>query len=171
MEIDWLRTLYAYSRWANSRVLDTAASLSPTELTKPGGVGYGSLRDILVHIVAAQWVWLSRWQGVSPTALWNPADFADVAGIRARWQEVEEDTAAFLAGLDAGRLGAEVVYASTRGAPRRQPLWQLLLHQVNHATQHRSEAAYLLTQMGHSPGDLDLLAYLLQGGADGRPSA
>ncbi|MER3418993.1 MAG: hypothetical protein C4290_00025, partial [Chloroflexota bacterium] len=48
-------------------------------------------------------------------------------------------------------------------------LWQLLLHQANHATQHRSEVAYLLTQMGHSPGDLDLLAYLLQGGADGRP--
>jgi uncharacterized damage-inducible protein DinB len=36
----------------------------------------------------------------------------------------------------------------------------MLIHQVNHATQHRSEAALLLTQMGHSPGDLDLLVYM-----------
>ncbi|MER3418994.1 MAG: hypothetical protein C4290_00030, partial [Chloroflexota bacterium] len=112
MDLAWLRTLYAYTRWANDRVLDTAAPLSPTELSKPGGAGYGSVRDILVHIVAAQWVWLSRWQGVSPNALWDPADFPDLASIRARWREVEDETAAFLAGLDADRLGAEVVYAS-----------------------------------------------------------
>jgi uncharacterized damage-inducible protein DinB len=40
------------------------------------------------------------------------------------------------------------------------PLWQQLLHQVNHATQHRSEAALLLTRLGFSPGWLDLLVYL-----------
>lgn len=49
------------------------------------------------------------------------------------------------------------------GAPRTcrpcYPLWQALLHQVNHATQHRSEAALLLTAAGHSPGNLDFLVY------------
>ena len=40
------------------------------------------------------------------------------------------------------------------------PLWQQMIHQVNHATQHRSEAAVLLTQRGHSPGWLDLLYFV-----------
>jgi uncharacterized damage-inducible protein DinB len=40
------------------------------------------------------------------------------------------------------------------------PLWQQLLHQTNHATQHRSEAALLLTRLGYSPGWLDLLVYV-----------
>ena len=37
---------------------------------------------------------------------------------------------------------------------RRGPIrsWQQLLHQVNHATQHRSEAALLLTRLGFSQG-------------------
>ncbi len=39
-------------------------------------------------------------------------------------------------------------------------LWQLMAHVVNHGTQHRSEAATLLTSYGYSPGDLDLIMFL-----------
>ena len=37
---------------------------------------------------------------------------------------------------------------------------QQMLHQANHATQHRSEAALLLTRAGASPGWLDFLVFL-----------
>jgi uncharacterized damage-inducible protein DinB len=153
-----IRDLYAYTAWANRRILDTAERLEP-ELFTADVPGAGSLRDILVHIAAAQWTWLQRWRGTSPRALWDPADFPDVATLRTRWAEVESETAAYIAGLNEDDLGRVVSYVNFAGETWAYPLVNQLLHQVNHATQHRSEAALLLSQGGLSPGNLDFLVY------------
>ena len=39
------------------------------------------------------------------------------------------------------------------------PMWQMLAHVVNHGTQHRPEAAVILTEAGRSPGDLDMIFF------------
>ncbi len=71
-----------------------------------------------------------------------------------------------MAGLDDAALDRPVRYTTTQGTPCADPLWQLLLHVVNHSTQFRSEAAVVLTTFGVSPGDLDLLVFLRERGAD-----
>lgn len=158
--LETVRTLYGYSAWANQRVLEAAARLERERYFAPAGTSFGAVHDTLVHIMGAQWVWLQRWQGESPLALPQPADFPDLAALRARWDEVEAATVRFLESLDEAALQREVSYTNTRGRAFAFPLWQLMLHQVNHATQHRSEVAMALTGLGHSPGELDLLRYL-----------
>ena len=160
MSIEYIRTLYRYSAWANGRILDTAAGLAPGQLTEGAGASFGSLRDILVHIMHAQWIWLQRWKGVSPRTGLRPDDFPDLDAVRARWKPLEQETHDFVEGLGEEKLARVLRYTNTKGEEWAYPLWQMLLHQVNHATQHRSEAAMLLTQMGRSPGDLDLLVYV-----------
>ena len=89
-----------------------------------------------------------------------PGDFPDLAAVRARWEEIERATAAFVAGLTEARLAEVVAYTNFQGERWAYSLWQQMTHQVNHATQHRSEAALMLTQAGHSPGWLDLLYFV-----------
>ena len=62
------------------------------------------------------------------------------------WALVRE----FIAGLDEPRL--DVLHGEA-------PLWQGLLQLINHGTQHRSEAAVILTSAGASPGDLDIVRF------------
>ena len=159
--LEAIRELYAYSAWANVRILATAEQLTPEQF-RTDADGCGSIRDTLVHTASAHWLWLERWQEASPRELWNPVDFPDVAALRTRWKEVEDATSTYIASLSEPDLGRVVSYVNFQGETWGYPLWQQLLHQVNHATQHRSEAALLLTRLGYSPGWLDFLVYVDQ---------
>jgi len=168
-----VRSLYRYNTWANARIVEAAGKLTPAQMRGTGGVegnparvplptgaSFDSVHDTLVHTLAAQWLYLERWHGRSPRAMPEPAQFAGLAAIRGRWDEIERDTQAFLGTLTDGRLGETLAYTNFQGERWAYPLWQQMLHQVNHATQHRSEAAMLLTKHGHSPGWLDLLYFV-----------
>ena len=157
---DMVRTLYRLSAWATARILEQAARLRPDELARPSGASFSSVRETLVHIMAAQWIWLERWNGTSPTALLDAREFPDIASLRARWDQIDAETQRFVAGLTDADLARVVAYKNTHGERWAYPLWQQVVHQVNHATQHRGEVAAALTELGHSPGDLDLLIYI-----------
>lgn len=163
MHLDYLRTLYGYNDWANRRILDTAERLTPEQLHTDGIASFGSIHATLVHTMGVQWLWFRRLRGESPAALPDAADVPDLAAIRARWAGIEADTQRFIAALEPEGENAPnrvVTYARMGGQPLSQPAWEILLHVVNHSTQHRSEVAAMLTQFGHSPGDLDLTKYL-----------
>jgi uncharacterized damage-inducible protein DinB len=160
MLTDVVRSLYRYNAWANARILDTASALDHARFVAAAGPGGESIRDTLVHTLGAQWLYLERWQGRSPRALPAGADFPDVAAVRAGWEEIERATAAFVDGLTDARLAAVVEYTNFQDERWAYPLWQQMTHQVNHATQHRSEAAMMLTQAGQSPGWLDYLYWV-----------
>jgi uncharacterized damage-inducible protein DinB len=155
-----IRTLYEYNAWANGRILDAAAHLSPAQFIAARGISFASIRDTLVHTMSGQWLYLERWRGRSPRETLDPELFLDLAAIRGRWDEIEYETQAFVAGLSDSRLGRVVEYTNTKGERWAYPLWQQMIHQVNHATQHRSEAAVMLTRFGQSPGWLDLLYFI-----------
>lgn len=154
-----IRSLYDHSAWANQRIFNATAELSQNQFLEEVGPSYGSLRNTFVHTMSAQWIWLERWQGTYPPAMMDREEFPDLTSILTRWEEIENDTRKYLKGLEADQLETVLSYTTTGGKPGSYPLWQLIVQQVNHQTQHRSEAAVMLTNFGHSPGDLDLVVY------------
>lgn len=165
----FLQTLFVYDAWATERVLATAARLAPPALDATPLAGLGSLRSTLVHLISATRVWRMRLAGDPPGAMLDAAQFADLAAIRARWSAEDAALRALIARLDDATLASELVYQTTSGARFATPRWQILVHLANHGTQHRSEAAALLTALGHSPGDLDMIVFFRarQAGAPG----
>jgi uncharacterized damage-inducible protein DinB len=155
-----IRTMYAFNAWANDQVAAAAAKLAPADYHADQGASFGSVHDTLTHVMAAQWLYLERWHGRSPRAMPAPAEFADLAALRRRWAEVERDTQAFVAAVTDEHAARVIEYVNLQGERWAYPLWQQALHQVNHGTQHRSEVALLLTELGCSPGDLDFIVYV-----------
>ena len=83
-----------------------------------------------------------------------------IALIRQYWDQVEHHTRGFVDAIEDDVLTEVMHYKNMAGTALAFPRWETMVHQVNHATQHRSEVALLLTQANHSPGDLDLLDYM-----------
>jgi uncharacterized damage-inducible protein DinB len=164
MQAEIMSALYDYGEQATNTVLDAATGLTDVQWLAPGDAGRGSIRDTLVHLVSTQKGWSAWWDGSLPAmeayALsLDPAEFPDAAALRREWAAVSAATRAFAAGLTDADL--ERVYSTPmpNGIVFALPLWQMMIHVANHGTQHRSEAAAMLTAFDHSPGDLDLLYF------------
>src|SRR5688572_32965231 len=97
--LDEIRELYEYSRWANHRILDLVAGLDAEAFDRDLGNSFPSVRATLGHMLGAEWVWLSRWNGSSPTELPDLAELTTPAALRDRWGRLEADQQAFLDGL------------------------------------------------------------------------
>lgn len=165
-----LRTAYGYNRWATGRILEAAAGLTPEQLHAPGTAGHGSIRDTLLHVMATQKGWISWWDGSmsleqSYGFALDPKDYPDVPSLQAYWADLERQTQAFLSRLTDDEAARVVTASPPNGMQVQMPMWGMLLHLVNHGTQHRSEAAAMLTAFGRSPGPMDLLMYLFEPGA------
>lgn len=161
MEIDEVKTLFNYGCWATERVINSAKALSADQFAAKVQCSHGSLRGTLVHILSADWIWRLRCQkGVSPDQFVDESLFENADSAWARLNDEQLEMGNYLNTLSSNDLDGMIEYRTTKGKAYRNTLWHLLLHLFNHGTHHRSEAAHILSQYGHSPGDIDLIIYL-----------
>ncbi len=160
MTMELIRGLYDYHRWANRRLFEVAANLGDP-VTRDMGKHWSvpTVKGMFAHIYGADFIWLSRWKGGSPGRLPGDADFATLADLRARWDDLETEQRAFVHGLAEADLARPVTYKNTRGDQFKAPLGPLLQHVANHATHHRSEIATMITLISGSPPDTGLATY------------
>ena len=150
MTIDDIRDLFAFDRWATRRILAVLERIEDATWTATQVVDERGLGGILVHHLGA----IQRWRhglledGIEARPEKEP--LPSPAGVIAAWEAEFPALEAWLAGLDDAWLARD---------DEGVTFWQMLTHVVNHGTQHRSEAAAILTQAGHSPGDLDMIDF------------
>ena len=151
MRLDDVRFLVGFDRWATGRILAVLDGIDAELWSAPNAIGERGLGGILVHQLGAT----QRWRhGLSLAAGDLPRPERDQlptpAALVSAWDSEWRAWEAWLDTLDDD---------SVLSPNEEIPMWQLLAHVVNHGTQHRSEAAALLTEVGQSPGDLDMVDY------------
>ena len=158
---DALRTHLAYTAWASRRLVDAAAQLSPEELNRDFQTADHSILRTLAHVFAADRIWLDRINGTPRAAFVTEADYRidvlqnDWPALYDRWQQ-------WAAALTDERARTVIAYRDLKDNSWSQPLWEIVLHVVNHGTHHRGQAAGFIRALGHTPPPLDLMAYYRQ---------
>jgi uncharacterized damage-inducible protein DinB len=138
--------------------------LTPEQWTRDLGSSLKSARDTAVHLVGAEWLYLSRFKNTSPTATWNPSEFPSPALLREKWAHVATELADFARGQTADDLRKPLSYKNLKGETITLPLGSVVLQMTNHSTYHRGQVTTLLRQLGAQPSSTDLVLYCLEQG-------
>ncbi len=157
--------LLDYHYWARDRMMAAAATLSPEQFSRDMGSSFRSVRDTLVHIYGAEWVWHARWRGASPSAFPAAGPLADLPGLRTAWMALEFQVREALHGLGADGAARAVDYLSLGGTPARSTYAEMVQHLVNHGSYHRGQLTTMLRQLGASPADgMDMILFFRERG-------
>jgi uncharacterized damage-inducible protein DinB len=155
--------LFNYNRWANAKVLESAATLTEEELGRQLGGSFPSVLGTMGHLYAAEWVWLERLKGESPSGLPPVHEVPTLSVLKEKWGAVEAEQKAFVEGLGDDRMEEKVRYRNVKGEPWSYALSELLVHIVNHSTYHRGQVATMFRQLGKKPAATDYLLFLDSG--------
>jgi uncharacterized damage-inducible protein DinB len=158
---DYFIQLFDYNNWANARYLEVAQALTSEQLFRQHGHSWGSAHSLLVHMMGAEWIWLSRWQGVSPKALLDPHDYPTLEAVLPAWGEIDAKLRAFAAAQTEASLVQPLTYTNTHGRTFTLLLWQLMAHLGNHGTHHRGELAAMFAMMEVPHPEEDWYLYFL----------
>ena len=158
MNADAFRQFYNYHFEENRKLWEQVASLSPERFLQPIEYSRGSVREQVIHLMDAEDVWFSELSGVQPFEPLLPADFDDRERIRAHWDTVEQKTHAYLVGLQDDLLFTKPIQEPEED--KALIVWQVLLHVVNHATDHRAQILRLLNDLGVKTTSQDYIFYV-----------
>ncbi|MGE5672317.1 MAG: DinB family protein [Mycobacterium leprae] len=150
-----LLTEYHYDR--RNRVYDFMTQLRPEEFVRDVHAGWGSIRTTLLHCLEAEefWVGYAVQQQARPD--FDPADYPNVAAIRALADKVRRQTESFVARLTEADMARECAITYSSGTRVTFPMAKMFLHVITHDTHHRGQALVLARQMGYEPPEIDLM--------------
>ncbi len=159
MNADAFRHLYGYHFGMNRYIWDTyIAPLSQEQFTQEAHYSHGSLRNQLVHLINCDNLWFSELQNLDFPGDLDPAEFDDRSALRARWDAVEQMMRGYLA-----NLRDEMLFDKPIQEPEDDKeliVWQVLLHVVNHGTDHRAQLLRRLNDLGVETTSQDYIFYV-----------
>lgn len=158
MNSEAIRHFYNYHFAENRHLWEKyVMSLSDEQFTQEFNYSLGSVRNQVVHLMSVDDTWFKGLQGLEIPEPLNPAEWPNRPAIREQWDKVEEMIRGYLATLQDETLFSKPF---PEGEDEHLILWQVLLHVVNHGTDHRAQLLRLLHDLGVKTTSQDYIFYV-----------
>jgi uncharacterized damage-inducible protein DinB len=158
LSADVLQEHLRYTAWASQRLVRAVEHLPAEHLTRDFQTSDRSIMGTLVHVFAADRVWLSRVKQEAAAPFLSDSDF-NLHVLQIDWPLMHEKWHEWAKDLTDSSVGEGIAYRNLEGKSFVHSLSQIVLHVVNHATHHRGQVSGFLRALGHTPPAVDLIHY------------
>ncbi len=147
-----LQQLFRHDLWANRRIVDACAALTPDQLEATAVGTFGSIGRTLWHLIAAEDSYASRLAVRDRTLRYHEAaPVPPIDALRATLEAVGPE----LIELAGSTSETRTVEVSGDDGAVTLPAWILLVQTIDHGREHRTHIATILTQLGIEPPGMD----------------
>ncbi len=144
-----LRKYSSFNLWANEILFSLIENeLNDEKLNKEIVSSFPSLRKTVYHIWDAEFIWLKRLNGESLSS--GPGKLFKGSFSDAGKEIISIDHAfiEFVKNSDEKKLSDDCTYKNIEGKYFTNPVWESVLHCVNHSTYHRGQIVTMIRQLG-----------------------
>lgn len=153
--IDVIKTYVEYHSAMTRRLWESIDRISEEQFLADDACSRGSIRNLMVHLTNTDRSWLAGLKNLPDVRdqLKKYEEYPNRLSVRVYWDSVARDLAEYVTHL--GETEVNQNHADIPG-----PRWEVLLHIVNHGTDHRSTVLQKLTEYGAPTFDQDFIMWL-----------
>jgi len=155
--LQMVRTFIDYHIDMTRRVWASIDRITEQQFVADDPYSRGSIRNLMVHLSHTDLRWLTGLKNLPDPGKTMQAyeTYPDRASAHDYWESVAADLGEYVNGLDDAALGQ-----NPKDIPG--PRWEVLLHLVNHGTDHRSTVLQKLHELGAPTFDQDFILWIAE---------
>jgi len=153
VSIEMIRIFIEYHIDMTHRVWDSIDRISDEQFLADDAYSRGSIRNLMVHLASTDRRWLSGLKNEPDVGHLKFEDFPTRTAARELFDVVAKGFSDYINAVAEEEL-------DQKPPEFTHPRWAVLLHLVNHGTDHRSTVLQKLTELGAPTFDQDFIMWL-----------
>lgn len=151
--VDLIQKFIEYHYDMTHRVWESIDQITEAQFLADDIYSRGSIRNLMAHLCNTDLNWLTGLKNLPDRQFKKYEEYPDRATVRAYWESVAKEVTEYVNNLSEAELNEK---PNDIDAPR----WTVLLHLVNHGTDHRSTVLQWLHKFGAPTFDQDFIMWL-----------
>jgi uncharacterized damage-inducible protein DinB len=136
----------AYNFWANKIISDKLLQVPQEILHKDMGSSFGSIYQTCQHMMEVESIWWQRVNLQEPVQLPEKDPGENFAVLAEKWLRLSRQWSSWLVEIPEKNIIHVFGYYNSKKEFFKQPVYEMLLHLVNHQTYHRGQVVTMLRQ-------------------------